>query len=47
MCLYETYSRVLVAKNQTDFLSELLEYQDALSPLFSDLASQYAILRVQ
>jgi hypothetical protein len=49
MCLSETYSRVRVGKNLSDRLPirNGLKEGDALSPLLSNFALEYAIRRVQ
>ena len=49
MCLAETYSRVRVGKNLSDMfpIRNGLKQRDALSPLFFNFASEYAIRRVQ
>ena len=49
MCLTETYSRVLVGKNLSDMfpVRNGLKQGDALSPLFFNVASEYAIRSVQ
>jgi len=49
MCLTETYGRVRVGKNLSDMfpIRNDLKQGDALSPLFFNFASEYAIGRVQ
>ena len=49
MCLTETYSRVRIGKNLSDMfpIRNGLKQGDALSPLFFNFASEYAIRRVQ
>jgi hypothetical protein len=49
MCLHETYSRVHIGKNLSDKFSieNGLKQGDALSPLLSNFALEYAIRRVQ
>ena len=49
MCLTETYSRVRVGKNLSDMfpIRNGLKQGDALSPLLSTFALEYAIRRVQ
>jgi hypothetical protein len=48
LCLTETYSRVRVGKNLSDmFPIRNGSKQDALSPLISNLALEYAIRKVQ
>ena len=49
MCLTETYSRVRVGKKLSDIfpIRNGLKQGDALTPLFSNFALEYAIRRVQ
>ena len=48
MCLTETYTRVRVCKNLSDMfpIRNGLKQGDALSPLLSNFALEYAIMRV-
>jgi hypothetical protein len=49
ICLHETYNRVCIGKNLSDKFTTQngLKQGDALSPLLSNFALEYAIRRVQ
>jgi hypothetical protein len=49
ICLNEAYSKVGIAKNLSDVfpIQNCLKQGDALSPLFLNFASEYAIRNVQ
>jgi hypothetical protein len=49
MCLHKTYSTVPIGKYQSDRspLQDALKQGDALSPLFFNVALEYAIRRVK